>query len=237
MVRPRHHASLQEALGLLAIGDGYLLRSDRVAVALFEVTPPDLRLLDGDSLAQLLERITEILRTCSDRSSLATFAVPLSIAPLIQRLRTTQQCAPDFQSYAILGALSDWLTHAWSSLHHLRAVRWIIAVPSLAPEHPPSGPWGALVPSAIAEQTLRLDGDPIEEALTRARRLCNQFAGLGLEPPPQLLRADEIRALLRMALDPIAAEHQQYRSFVAPRPLHVVAGSPHHAGPADEESS
>ena len=57
MVRPRHHASLQEALGLLAIGDGYLLRSDRVAVALFEVTPPDLRLLRageclGDSAQQ-----------------------------------------------------------------------------------------------------------------------------------------------------------------------------------------
>lgn len=214
-------ASLQDALGILAIGDGYLLRSDRVAVALFEVTPPDLRLLDTDSLIRLLDRYAEILRVCPDRVSLATFAVPLSIAPLREKLRTTQQRAPDFQSYAVLGALADWLDHAWSSLHHLRSVRWIIALPSLDPELPPSGPWGELLPAALVGQTLRLDGDPIEEAMTRAQRLLNQFATLGLEPPPRMLRPDEIRALLRMALDPIADEG--YRSLVAPRPIQVIA--------------
>ncbi len=222
MARPRHTGSVQDTLGSITIGDGYLLRSDRIAVALIELTPPDLRLYDTDSLARLLGMYSDVLRACPDRCSLATFALPLTITPLIQTLGTAQQRAPDFQSYAILGALTDWLSHAWSSLIHLRAVRWIVAVPSIAPESPPPGTWGELLPAEIVGQTTRLDGDPIEEALSRARRLLSQFTVLGMEPPPRLLRAAEIRALLRNALDPVAGESQQQRSLEAPRLLQIV---------------
>lgn len=222
MARLRQTGSVQDSLGALTIGDGYLLRSDRVAVALIELTPPDLRLYDTDSLTRLLGMYSDVLRACPDRCSLATFALPLTITPLIQTLGGAQQRAPDFQSYAILGALTDWLTHAWASLMHLRAVRWIVTVPSIAPELPPSGTWGELLPAEIVGQTTRLAGDPVEEALSRARRLLSQFAALGMEPPPHLLRPDEIRALLRVALDPVAGESQQQRSLAAPRLIQVV---------------
>jgi hypothetical protein len=209
-------------MGSITIGEGYLLRADGVAVALIDLTPPDLRLHDASSLARLLDAYTHVLCTCPDRCSLLTMAVPLDITPLIQTLGGAQQRAPDFQSYAILGALTDWLTHAWASLMHLRAVRWIVTVPSIAPELPPSGTWGELLPAEIVGQTTRLAGDPVEEALSRARRLLSQFAALGMEPPPRLLRPDEIRALLRVALDPVAGESQQQRSLAAPRLIQVV---------------
>jgi hypothetical protein len=77
---------VQDSLGALTIGDGYLLRSDRVAVALIELTPPDLRLYDTDSLTRLLGMYSDVLKTCPDRCSLATFALPLTITPLIQTL-------------------------------------------------------------------------------------------------------------------------------------------------------
>jgi hypothetical protein len=222
VTRLRQTGSVQDALGALTIGDGYVLRSDRVAVALIELTPPDLRLYDTDSLTRLLDMYREVLRACPDRCSLATFALPLTITPLIQTLGGAHQRAPDFQSYTILGALTDWLTHAWSALMHLRTVRWVVTVPSVAPETPPSGTWGELLPAEIVGQTTRLSGDPVEEALTRARRLLNQFAVLGMEPPPRLLHADEIRALLRLALDPVAGESQQQPGLAAPRLIQVV---------------
>lgn len=43
-----------------------------------------------------------------------------------------------------------------------------------------------------------------------------------MEPPPRLLRPDEIRALLRVALDPVAGESQQQRNLAAPRLIQVV---------------
>lgn len=227
MARSRHHGSVQETLGIGRIGEGYLLRQDRVAVALIELTPPDLRLYDAESLARLLAMYTDVLRACPDRCSLLTFALPLDISPLIQTLATAQQRAPDFQSYAILGALGDWLGQAWSSLLHLRTVRWVVAVPSLAPEVPPAGTWGELLPAAIVGQTMRLDGDPVEEALTRARRLLSQFALLGMEPPPRLVPAAEIRALLRDALDPVAGESRQQRVLMAPQSVQTM---PDHGG-------
>jgi hypothetical protein len=226
MLRSRHTGSVQEAIGVTSIGDGYLLRSDRVAVALIELTPPDLRLYDTDSLLRLLGMYRDVLRACPDRCSLATFALPLDITPLIAQLGHAQQRAPDFQSYALLGALSDWLGHAWSSLLHLRAVRWIVSLPSIAPESPPPGTWGELLPAAIAGQTSRLEGDPVDEALSRARRLLGQFALLGIEPPPRLLRADEIRALLRDTLDPIAGESSGRRSLPTARTVQVAAEDP-----------
>ena len=91
MARLRQTGSVQDSLGALTIGDGYLLRSDRVAVALIELTPPDLRLYDTDSLTRLLGMYSDVLRACPDRCSLATFALPLTITPLIQTLGGAQQ--------------------------------------------------------------------------------------------------------------------------------------------------
>lgn len=222
--RARQTASVQEALGNITIGDGYLVRADGVAVALIDLTPPDLRLHDASSLERLLDAYTHVLCTCPDRCSLLTMAVPLDITPLIQTLTTAQQRAPDFRSYAILGALTDSLHHSWAALVHLRAVRWIVAVPSVAPETPPSGTWGELLPASIVGQITRLHGDPVSEALTRARRLLGQLATLGIEPGPTLLPTTAIRLLLRAALDPIAAESQQQLSALdAPRLLQAHA--------------
>ena len=70
--RTRPAASVQEALGSITIGEGYLLRADGVAVALIDLTPPDLRLHDASSLARLLDAYTHVLCTCPDRCSLLT---------------------------------------------------------------------------------------------------------------------------------------------------------------------
>lgn len=221
--RSRALSSVQDALGNITIGEGYLLRADGVAVALIDLTPPDLRLYDAESLAHLLDAYTNILHTCPDRCSLLTVAVPLDINPLIHTLDQAQQRAPDFRSYTVLGALTDWMGHAWTTLAHLRTVRWIVAVPSVAPETPPSGTWGELLPAAIVGQATRLNGDPVAEALNRAQRLLGQFATLGIEPAPRLLPSAAIRHLLRAALDPVAAEGEQQRAVDAPRLLQVAS--------------
>lgn len=55
MARLQPTASVQDAIGILAIGEGYLLRTDGVAVALLDLNPPDLRLHDANSLERLLD--------------------------------------------------------------------------------------------------------------------------------------------------------------------------------------
>ncbi|WP_124681762.1 hypothetical protein [Candidatus Viridilinea mediisalina] len=98
-----------------------------------------------------------------------------------------------------------------------------MAVPSVAPEVPPSGMWGELLPAAIVGQISRLPGDPVTEALTRAHRLLGQLATLGIEPGPTLLSAGAIRRLLRTALDPVVAEsQQQITALDGPRPLQLA---------------
>lgn len=221
--RKHSHASVQEAIGNIAVGEGYLLRTDGVAVALIDLTPPDLRLHDAASLERLLEHYAQVLRACPDRCSLLTVAVPLDITPLLHTLTQAQQRAPDIRSYTVLSAITDWLQLAWSGLVHLRAVRWLVAVPSVVPELPPAGTWGELLPTAIVGQTVRLSGDPVAEALSRARRLLGQLATLGIEPSPRLVPAATIRLLVRAALDPIAAEGQQLNTIDAPRPLQTAA--------------
>lgn len=225
----RARASVQEAIGNIVIGEGYLLRADGIAVALVDLTPPDLRLHDAASLARLLEHYAQVLRACPDRCSLLTVAVPLDISPLLHTLAQAQHRAPDIGSYTVLSAMNDWLQLAWSGLVHLRAVRWMVAVPSVAPELPPMGTWGELLPTAVVGQTVRLSGDPVAEALTRARRLLGQLATLGIEPAPLLVPAATIRMLVRTALDPVAAEGQQLSAVDAPRPLQTAAMENRHA--------
>lgn len=220
----RSRASVQDALGNITVGEGYLVRDDGVAVALLNLAPPDLRLYDADSLAQLLETYTQILHACPDRCFLLTCAVPLDIHPLVHTLTQALDLALDVRSYTVLGALSDWLQQAWGGLLHLRSVRWLLAVPSVAPETPPSGTWGELLPAAIVGQLNHLKGDPVTEALSRAHRLLRQFTTLGIEPGPTLLSAGEIRHLLRASLDPVAAEGLPQRTIDAPRMLAVASG-------------
>jgi hypothetical protein len=102
-------------------------------------------------------------------------------------------------------------------------VRWVLAVPSVAPDLPPRGTWGALAPEQIAPRPAPLPGDPVANALGRARRLAGALAALEIEPPPRLLRAHEIRVLLRLALDPVATLAHPDAFADEVRPLQVAA--------------
>jgi hypothetical protein len=195
--------TVQDALGVAAIGDGYLLRDDGVAVGLAEVTPPDLRLHDDHTLALLLDAYESILRASGERMMLCSYAVPSDIRPLLATLAASERRAADFVSYAVFEALTTSLMGALRALATLPIVRWILAVPSVAPETPPRGAWGELFPAAIVGTLERVKGDPVTEALSRTRRLVGALAALGTEPPPRLLAASEIAALLTQALDPI----------------------------------
>jgi hypothetical protein len=198
--------TLQDALGVAAIGDGYVLRDDGVAVGLAEVTPPDLRLHDEHSLALLLDAYESILRSSGERMMLCSYAVPSDIRPLLATLAAAERRAADFVSYAVFEALTTSLMGALRALATLPTVRWILAVPSVAPEIPPRGAWGELFPAAIVGTRDRFSGDPIAEALARTRRLVGALVALGTEPPPRLLAAHEIVAVLALALDPIGTQ-------------------------------
>ena len=198
--------TVQDALGVAAIGDGYVLRDDGVAVGLAELTPPDLRLHDDHTLALLLDAYESVLRSSGERMILCSYAVPSDIRPLLATLAAAERRAADFVSYAVFEALTTSLTGALRALATLPTVRWILAVPSVAPETPPRGAWGELFPAAIAGTRGQFGGDPIAEALARTRRLVGALAALGTEPPPRLLPAHEITALLMLALDPIRTQ-------------------------------
>jgi hypothetical protein len=213
--------SVQDALAIAAIGDGYVLRDDGVAVGLAEITPPDLRLHDDTSLELLLDTYETILRSSGERIMLCSYAVPADIRPLLTTLATAQARASDFVSWTVLTALTDFLTGALRALARIPTVRWVLAVPSVAPETPPRGTWGEVYPSTVVGTLTRLNGDPITEALTRTRRLVGALAALGTEPPPRLLSACEIRALLFLALDPIRAQSQPLVMTDAARPLRM----------------
>jgi hypothetical protein len=172
-------------------------------VALLEMTPPDVRMYEDGEFAQVITAYTQVLRTNSDRCMLQTYAVPLDVKPLIQRLTVAQDTAPDLLSYMILGAQRDWLQEAWTTMWDLRTIRWIISVPSVEPEHPPKGTWGELYPEQIVGKTTRINGDPVGAALSRARRLRTSLGALGIEPGPQQMPAGAIRRLLQATLDPV----------------------------------
>jgi|GEM_PF-5999662 len=197
------YGSVQDELDDITIGDGYVLRNDGIAVALLEMTPPDVRMYEEEEFQQILTSYTRVLRTSTDRCMIQTYAVPLDVKPLINRLTVAQDSVPDVLSYMILGAQRDWLQEAWATMWDLRTIRWIISVPSVAPEQAPKGTWGELYPAQIVGRMTRMSGDPVEGALKRARRLRTSLSALGIEPGPQQMPAGAIRRLLQATLDPV----------------------------------
>jgi hypothetical protein len=81
-----------------------------------------------------------------------------------------------------------------------------------------------LLPSTITGHLKPFPGDPVVEVLARTRRLIGALATLETEPPPRLLSAPEIRALLAMTLDPVRAQaHPLTLSNTIVRPLQLAS--------------
>lgn len=204
--------SVQDLIGVDSVGDGYVLRTDGVAVGIAELTPPDLRLADDTTLEALLHAYEQVLRGSSERLHLHTYAVAPDSRPLLAGIAAALARARDFTSYQTLRTLQAMLEAALRAQAILPSVRWILAVPSVKPEEPPLGSWGELSPAAILGRPAPLPGDPVTTVLTRTRRLIGALTALGVEPPPRLLTAAEISALGWASLDPIGAR-------LAPRPF------------------
>jgi hypothetical protein len=219
---PQPSTTVQDLIGVAAVGDGYVLRTDGIAVGIAELTPPDLRLMDASALEALLTAYEQVLRGSGERLHLHTYAVAPDPRPLLMAVAAAQDRALDFTSYQTLRTLHSMLTTALRAQATLPTVRWIVTVPGVKPEQPPQGTWGELYPSTIVGRLEALPGDPITEVLTRTRRLVGALRALGLEPPPRLLSAAEISALGWASLDPISAQLIP-RSFAepAPRQLHL----------------
>jgi hypothetical protein len=215
--RPLPLTTVQDLIGITAVGDGYVLRSDGIAVGLAELTPPDLRLYDERALATLLSAYEHMLRAGGERLHLHTYAVAPDPRPLLATVAAALEAAPDYTSYSTLRTLQAVLGSALRAQAALPTVRWIVAVPSVKPEAPPAGMWSELSPSSLAGTPEPLMGDPIAEALTRTRRIVGALAALGVEPPPRLLNAAAISALGWASLDPISAQLAP-RAFTEPTP-------------------
>jgi len=190
------------AIGVARIGDGYVLRTDGVAVGLAELTPPDMRLLDDAALAALLAQYTAALARMPDRFLLYTYAMPPDMRPLLARMRAAAAAAPDVTGHMVLESLALTVERLAQAAAHTPMVRWILAAPTEVPDDAAPGVWSDLAPPPPARP---LPGDAPAAALRRIQRLIGMFAALGVEPPPRRLRAGEIRDLLRMGLDPIGA--------------------------------
>lgn len=208
----------QEALGLQAVGAGYLLRSDGVAVALLELTPPDADLLAAEALAQLLAAYTRMLAAATDRLHLLTVTVPPDPRHLLARWAQARAAAPDYPSFTILDGMYDLLQIASQAATVPPVVRWIAAYPSLAPERPPRGTWGELHRREIVGPRVRRQepAAAIAQALQAAQRGLGMWQALGLEPAPRLLGADAIVQLLALTLDPVRT---------LSRPVPITAGA------------
>ena len=214
---PLPHTSIQDIIGVAMVGDGYVLRTDGIAVGIAELTPPDLRLSDDTTLEALLVAYEQVLRGSGERLHLHTYAVAPDSRPLLTRIAAAHERARDFTSYQTLRTMQAMLERALRAQAAVPTVRWILAVPSVRPEEPPLGTWGELYPSAIVGRLTPLPGDPVTEALTRTRRLIGALRALGVEPPPRLLNATEISTLGWASLDPISAQLAP-RTFTDPLP-------------------
>jgi len=223
---PLSQTSVQDLIGVAAVGDGYVLRTDGIAVGVAELTPPDLRLYDEAALAALLAAYEQVLRSSGERLHLHTYAVAPDLRPLLATIATALDRARDYTSYQTLRTMQAQFDTALRAQATLPTVRWILTVPSIKPEEPPPGMWSELSPAVLAGQLAPLPGDPITAALTRTRRIVGALTALGIEPPARLLSAAEISALGWASLDPISAQLAP-RTFTEPTPrplqLHEVA--------------
>jgi hypothetical protein len=203
---PLAQESVQDLIGVAAVGDGYVLRTDGIAVGVAELTPPDLRLFDADALTTLLAAYEQVLRSSSERIHLHTYAVAPDPRPLLATIAAALDQAPDETSYRTLRIMQVMLDTTVRAQASLPTVRWILTVPSVKPEEPPPGVWGELSPAALTGQVMPLPGAPVTAVLTRTRRIMGALAALGIEPPPRLLSAAEISSLGWASLDPIGAQ-------------------------------
>lgn len=214
-------SSVQDVIGVAEVGDGYVLRTDGIAVGVAELSPPDLRLYDETTLDALLSAYAQVLRG-GERMHLHTYVVAPDSRPLLAAIGSAHTRAPDFMSYQILRTLQTMVETGLRAQSAIPTLRWIVTVPSLKPELPPAGTWGELSPSALLGQNEPLPGDPVAEVLTRTRRLISAFGALGIDPPPRLLRAAEISELGWASLDPISAQlAPRVFAEAAPRELYV----------------
>jgi hypothetical protein len=215
--------SVQDLMGVASVGDGYVLRTDGIAVGIAELTPPDLRLVDDTTLEALLGAYEHVLRGSGERLHLHTYAVAPDSRPLLSSIGAALERARDFTSYQTLRTLQAMLDAALRAQASLPSVRWILTVPSVKPEEPPLGNWGELSPAALLGRPAPLPGHPVALALTRTRRLIGALSALEVEPPPRLLSAAEISALGWASLDPIGAQlAPRHFTDSTPRPLPIL---------------
>lgn len=188
-------------IGVAQIGEGYLLRTDGVAVGLAELTPPDLRLLDDRACSALLARYAAILQASQERFLLYTYAVPPGIRPVVQRMRAAAAAAPDVTGYLVLETLGLAVEQMAQAAAQNPMVRWILAVPTEEPDLTMPGLWSDLAPAAPPPRPQA--GAGARDAVQRVQRLLGALSTLEIEPPPRLLSAGDIRDLVRLGFDPI----------------------------------
>ena len=139
---PQPSATVQDLIGVATVGDGYVLRTDGIAVGIAELTPPDLRLMDASALEALLSTYEQVLRGSGERLHLHTYAVVPDPRPLFTAVAAAHERAKDFTSYQTLRTLQTMLSSAVRAQATLPTVRWVLAVPNITPEEPPPGTWG-----------------------------------------------------------------------------------------------
>lgn len=188
-------------IGVAQIGEGYLLRTDGVAVGLAELTPPDLRLLDDRACSALLARYAAILQASQERFLLYTYAVPPGIRPVVQRMRAAAAAAPDVTGYLVLETLGLAVEQMAQAAAQNPMVRWILAVPTEEPDLTMPGLWSDLAPAPPPPRPQA--GAGARDAVQRVQRLLSALSTLEIEPPPRLLSAGDIRDLVRLGFDPI----------------------------------
>lgn len=188
-------------IGVAQIGEGYLLRTDGVAVGLAELTPPDLRLLDDRACSALLARYAAILQASQERFLLYTYAVPPGIRPVVQRMRAAAAAAPDVTGYLVLETLGLAVEQMAQAAAQNPMVRWILAVPTEEPDLTMPGLWSDLAPAPPPPRPQA--GAGARDAVQRVQRLLGALSTLEIEPPPRLLSAGDIRDLVRLGFDPI----------------------------------
>lgn len=197
---------LEDELGIVAIGPGYLIRRDGHAVGIIELTPPDPRVHDAATLLRIIQEYERAIMALQVRMHWYTIALPPDVRPVVQTLRQVQQQAPDLTSYLVLGALADDLQQMTVQVTE-RMVRWILAISTEEPETPTDGLLADINPLPPPGHPPKEEVRPLIAGLVqRAVGLLRLFGDQNVRP----LSASEIRRLLALMFDPIAWESVGY---------------------------